>query len=279
MKVLEGIAMELEDCAYPTLTGVEITDDPKKAFMDTNWALLVGARPRSKGIERKDLLQINAPIFVSQGKAINKYAASDVRIVVVGNPANTNTLITATNAPDIPKERFSTMTRLDQNRAIAQLAKKLKALPSEIKRVIIWGNHSNTMVPDITHTTLNGKPIAKLIDKIWYHNDFLPNVINRGAKVIEYRGTSSALSAANALIDHLKELYQGSPKETWSSMAVWSNGYYDTPKAVFFSFPCFCKNGNWEIVKNLKIDNRIKYMIKKTGQDLLEEKIVVSQFL
>lgn len=270
MNALEGIAMELEDCAFPTLAGVDITDNPARAFDQTQWALLVGSRPRSQGMERKDLLTVNAPIFATQGKALNAQAGKDVRVVVVGNPANTNALIALKNAPDIPPERFSALTRLDHNRAVSLLAKTVQVSPSLVKRITIWGNHSATMVVDTSQATADGKPVVEPAD-------FAATIRNRGAAIIEKRGLSSALSAANAIIDHILSWHFGTPADDWTSLAVYSHGDYGTPNDTIFSFPCTCTGGTWQIVPNLSLSAEVQQGIKKTGEELEEERATIRE--
>lgn len=280
MGVLEGVAMELTDCAFPLLHDMVLTDDPKVAFDGANWAILVGAFPRKAGMDRSDLLGRNAPIFVEQGKAINNYAASDIRVLVVGNPVNTNALIAMSNAPDVPRERFTAMTRLDHNRAISQLARKTGANVADIYRMIIWGNHSNTMVPDISHCRIGRRKALNLVGKRWYKKEFVPTVVGRGAAVIKARGASSAASAANAAIDHVRNWALGTRKGDWVSMAVPSDGAYGAPKGVIFSFPCICPgDGTYQIVEGLKIDPDIQAGIQATGEELLAERAVVADLL
>lgn len=280
MGVLEGVAMELTDCAFPLLHDMVLTDDPKVAFDGANWAILVGAFPRKAGMDRSDLLGRNAPIFVEQGKAINHYAASDIRVLVVGNPVNTNALIAMSNAPDVPRERFTAMTRLDHNRAISQLARKTGANVADIYRMIIWGNHSNTMVPDISHCRIGRRKALNLVGKRWYKKEFVPTVVGRGAAVIKARGASSAASAANAAIDHVRNWALGTRKGDWVSMAVPSDGAYGAPKGVVFSFPCICPgDGTYHIVEGLKIDPEIQAGIQATGEELLAERAVVADLL
>jgi malate dehydrogenase len=280
MGVLEGVAMELTDCAFPLLHDMVLTDDPKVAFDGANWAILVGAFPRKAGMDRSDLLGKNAPIFVEQGKAINNYAASDIRVLVVGNPVNTNALIAMSNAPDVPRERFTAMTRLDHNRALSQLARKTGANVADIYRMIIWGNHSNTMVPDISHCRIGRRKALNLVGKRWYKKEFVPTVVGRGAAVIKARGASSAASAANAAIDHVRNWALGTRKGDWVSMAVPSDGSYGAPKGVIFSFPCICPgDGTYQIVQGLKIDPEIQAGIQATGEELLAERAVVADLL
>lgn len=280
MKALEGVAMELDDCAFPLLSSMVLTDDPNVAFADANWALLVGARPRTKGMERKDLLSANGAIFTVQGKAINDHAASDVRVLVVGNPANTNALIAMRSAPDVPAERFTAMTRLDHNRAISQLAGKSGRPVSAIKKVTIWGNHSATQYPDAFHAEIDGKPAAAVIgDDAWIKETFIPTVQKRGAAIIEARGQSSAASAANAAINHVQTWHHGTPAGDWVSMAIPSTGAYGSPEGVIFSYPVTVKDGKYSIVEGLELSDFDKQMIKVTGDELLEEKTAVEELL
>lgn len=280
LKALEGVAMELDDCAFPLLAGMVLSDDANTAFKDINWALLVGARPRSKGMERKDLLDANAAIFSVQGKALNNHAASDVRVLVVGNPANTNCLIAQRNAPDIPTERFTAMTRLDHNRAASQLAKKAGVPVTEVKKVTIWGNHSTTQYPDAYHAEIGGKPAAEVInDDAWIKQTFIPTVQKRGAAVIEARGQSSAASAANAAINHVQSWYQGTPAGDWISMAIPSTGAYGAPHGVVFGYPVTVSNGNISIVENLKLSDFDQQMLVATGKELGEERDAIAGML
>jgi malate dehydrogenase len=276
MKALEGVVMELDDCAFPLLHGVVMSDDAATAFNGVNWALLVGARPRSKGMERKDLLSANGQIFIGQGQALNANAASDVSVVVVGNPANTNCLIAMHNAPDIPNERFTAMTRLDHNRAVSQLAQKAGVPVTAVKKVSIWGNHSATQYPDAYHAEIDGKPAPQVIgDDNWIKNDFIPTVQKRGAAVIEARGQSSAASAANACINHVQTWYKGTPAGDWISMAIPSTGDYSSPQDVIFSYPVTVNNGKYEIVQGLDLSDFDRERIKITGEELLEERAAV----
>lgn len=280
MKALEGVAMELDDCAFPLLQDVVLTDDPSTAFGGVNWALLVGARPRSQGMERKDLLSANGKIFVGQGQAINDNAADDVRVVVVGNPANTNCMIAMRSAPDVPNERFTAMTRLDHNRAVSQLAQKVVRPVTAIKKVTIWGNHSATQYPDIYHAEVDGAPAASVVnDDAWIKSDFIPTVQKRGAAVIEARGQSSAASAANACINHVQTWYNGTPQGDWISMAIPSTGDYGSPEGVIFSYPLTIQNGKYEIVQGLDLSDFDKERIKITGDELLEERSAVEDML
>ena len=280
MKALEGVAMELVDCAFPLLADMVLTDDPNRAFQDTNWSLLVGARPRSKGMERKDLLSANGAIFTVQGKAINDNAASDVRILVVGNPANTNCLIAQRSAPDVPAARFTAMTRLDHNRAMFQLADKAQVPVTAVKKVTIWGNHSATQYPDAYHAEINGQNAAAVIDDdAWIKGSFIPNVQKRGAAIIEARGQSSAASAANAAINHVQTWYNGTAAGDWVSMGIPSTGAYGSPEGVIFSYPVMVKNGVYSIVEGLALSDFDKQMIAATGQELVEERDAVAEML
>lgn len=278
LKALEGVVMELDDCAFPLLSGVEIGADANKIFDGVNLALLVGARPRGPGMERSDLLEANGAIFTAQGKALNSVAASDVRIGVTGNPANTNALIALSNAPDIPKERFSALTRLDHNRAISQLATKTGAKVTDIKKMTIWGNHSATQYPDIFHAEVGGKNAAEVVnDQNWIENDFIPTVAKRGAAIIEARGASSAASAASATVDAARSWLLGSPDGDWVSMAVFSDGSYGVPEGIVSSFPVTTKNGDWSIVQGLEIDEFSRARIDKTTAELVEERAAVTE--
>jgi malate dehydrogenase len=274
----EGTAMELDDCAFPLLAGIDISDDPNKAFEGVNIALLVGARPRAKGMERSDLLEANGGIFKPQGEALNAHAASDIKVLVVGNPANTNCLIAQSNAPDIPRQRFAAMTRLDHNRAIAQLAKKADVTVSEITNVTIWGNHSATQYPDIFHAKVGGQNAAAVVnDQQWLENDFIPTVQKRGAAIIEARGASSAASAANAAIDHVHDWVLGTPAGDWVSMAIPADGSYGVREGVISSFPVTCSRGEYEIVQGLEIDDFSRSRIDATVGELNEEREAVAQ--
>jgi len=280
LKALEGVAMELDDCAFPLLSEIVMTDDANVAFNGINWALLVGARPRSQGMERKDLLEANAAIFSVQGKALNKSAASDVRILVVGNPANTNALIAKSNAPDIPAERFTAMTRLDHNRATSQIAQKAGVSLSKVKKVTIWGNHSATQYPDVYHAEINGSNAASVInDDAWVKETFIPTVQKRGAAIIAARGASSAASAANAAINHVQTWYNGTAAGDWASMAIPSNGEYGAPKGVIFGYPVTVKDGKISIVEGLSLTDFDKQMLANTGQELMEERAGVEHLL
>jgi malate dehydrogenase len=278
VKAAEGTAMELDDCAFPLLTGIDISDDPNQAFDGVNIAVLVGARPRSKGMERSDLLEANGGIFKPQGNALNGHAASDIRVLVVGNPANTNCLIAKSNAPDIPAERFSAMTRLDHNRAIAQLAAKTGAAVKDITNMTIWGNHSATQYPDIFQAKVNGQDAAALVDdQSWLENDFIPTVQKRGAAIIEARGASSAASAANAAIDHVHDWVLGTPAGDWVSMAIPSDGSYGVEEGVISSFPVTCSDGTYEIVQGLELGDFSRARIDATVNELKEERDAVKE--
>jgi malate dehydrogenase len=277
LKALEGVVMELDDGAFPLLSGVQIGADPNKIFDGVNLALLVGARPRGPGMERGDLLEANGAIFTAQGKALNSVAAEDVRIGVTGNPANTNALIALNNAPDIPKERFSALTRLDHNRAISQLAKKTGAKVTDIKKVTIWGNHSATQYPDIFHAEINGKNAAGVVnDEKWIADDFIPTVAKRGAAIIDARGSSSAASAASATVDAARDWLLGSPKDDWVSMAVISDGSYGVPEGLISSFPVTTKGGDWSIVQGLDINDFSRSRIDKSTAELADERSAVT---
>jgi len=278
LKALEGVVMELDDCAFPLLAGVEIGADPNKIFDGANLALLVGARPRGPGMERGDLLEANGAIFTAQGKALNSVAADDIRIGVTGNPANTNALIAMSNAPDIPKERFSALTRLDHNRAISQLAKKTGAKVTDIKKMTIWGNHSATQYPDIFHAEVGGKNAAELVDdQDWLANTFIPTVAKRGAAIIEARGASSAASAANAAVDHVHTWVNGTADGDWTSMAIPSDGSYGVPEGLISSFPVTTRDGDWEIVQGLEIDDFSRARMDATAAELIEERDAVKE--
>ena len=276
LKAVEGTAMELDDCAFPLVSAVDISDDPNKAFDGAQVAVLVGARPRSKGMERSDLLEANGGIFKPQGKALNDHAASDIKVLVVGNPANTNCLIAKSNAPDIPSERFTAMTRLDHNRAKAQLARKTGAAVKDITNMTIWGNHSTTQYPDIFHAKVAGQNAAELIDdQNWLENEFIPTVQKRGAAVIEARGASSAASAANAAVSHVHDWVLGTPAGDWVSMAIPSDGSYGVEEGLISSFPVTCSGGAYEIVQGLDLSDFSKSRIEVTVNELAEEREAV----
>lgn len=274
---LEGVAMELEDGAFPLLESVDISDDPWVGFAGANVALLVGARPRTAGMERADLLSANGTIFTEQGAAINASAADDVKVLVVGNPANTNAFIAMSNAPDVPAARFTAMTRLDHNRAIAQLAKKTGAPAAEIARVAIWGNHSATQFPDISYATVADRPALDLVDRTWLVDDFIPTVQQRGTAIIQARGASSAASAASAAIDHIHDWVLGTPQGDWVSMAVPSDGSYGVPEGVISSFPVTCAEGEYRIVQGLDIDEFSRARIDATVAELEQERAAVTE--
>jgi malate dehydrogenase len=276
LKAVQGTAMELVDCAFPLLGDIEISDDPNKAFDGANVAVLVGARPRSKGMERSDLLEANGGIFKPQGEALNEHAASDIKVLVVGNPANTNCLIAKSNAADIPSERFTAMTRLDHNRAIGQIAAKTGAPVTDITNMTIWGNHSTTQYPDVFHAKIAGESVAeKINDQQWLEGNFIPTVQKRGAAVLEARGASSAASAANAAIDHVRDWLLGTPSGDWVSMAIPSDGSYGVEEGLISSFPVTCSNGNYEIVQGLELSDFSKSRIEVTVKELADERQAV----
>ncbi len=277
LKALEGVVMELDDCAFPLLSKVEIGDDPRKVFDGVNAAMLVGARPRTAGMERGDLLSANGAIFTAQGKALNEVAADDVHICVTGNPANTNALICMDNAPDIPRQQFSALTRLDHNRAISQLAKKLGVAVADIKKMTIWGNHSSTQFPDIYHAEVAGRNAAEAVgDQEWIADSFIPTVAKRGAAVIEARGASSAASAANATVEHMHDWLLGTPTGDWVSMSVVSDGSYGVPEGLMSSFPVTCQEGRYTIVPGLELDDFSRAKIDASVAELVDEREAVS---
>ncbi|MCU0759752.1 MAG: malate dehydrogenase [Steroidobacteraceae bacterium] len=276
---LQGVVMELNDCAFPTLNKVVATDDARVAFKDCHAALLVGARPRGPGMERKDLLLANAQIFSAQGKALNDVASRDVRVLVVGNPANTNALIAMKNAPSLKPTSFTAMTRLDHNRALSQLAEKTGAHVNDIRKMIIWGNHSATQYPDITHATVKGQPAKSLVDQAWIESSFIPTVQQRGAAIIKARGASSAASAASAAIDHVRDWFAGSAAGDWLSMGIPSDGSYGIPEGVIYSYPVTIKGGRYEIVQGLAIDDFSRARMSATHKELLEERDGVKDLL
>lgn len=276
VKAAEGTAMELFDSAFPTLGSVDIFDDPKQAFDGANIAFLVGSMPRRAGMERSDLLQANGGIFGPQGAAINAVAADDIKVLVVGNPANTNALIAANHAPDVPSSRFTAMTRLDHNRALAQLAAKTGAHVTDLDKVTIWGNHSSTQYPDLTHATVKGQPITELLaDRAWVEGDFIPTVAKRGAAIIEARGASSAASAASAAIDHVRDWVKGVKGYSWTSAAIMSDGSYGVPEGIISSFPVISVDGEWKVVEGLEIDDFSRAEIDASVKELLHEKDTV----
>jgi malate dehydrogenase len=278
IRAAEGTAMELEDGAFPLLRAIEITDDPKQAFDGTDIALLIGARPRTKGMERSDLLEANGGIFKPQGEALNQQAADDIKVLVVGNPANTNCLIAMSHAPDIPSERFTAMMRLDHNRAIAQLANKLERPVTDIAQMTIWGNHSPTQYPDLVNALVDGSPAwPQVDDEVWIAEEFIPTVAKRGAAIIEARGASSAASAANAAIDHMRDWVLGTPDEDWVSMAVPSHGSYGVDEGLISGAPCTCSGGEWKLVEGLEINDFSRERIDKTVAELKEERDAVRE--
>ena len=280
LDALKGVVMELEDCAFPLLAGIVQTDDATVAFKDVDYALLVGSRPRGPGMERKDLLEANAAIFSAQGKALNDVASRDVKVLVVGNPANTNALIAQRNAPDLDPRNFTAMTRLDHNRAMAQLAGKTESTVNDVKKMIIWGNHSSTQYPDLTASTVNGKPALDLVDREWYEGTYIPEVQQRGAAIIKARGASSAASAANAAIAHVRTWALGSDENDWVSMGVYSNGEYGIAEGLIYSFPCTCTNGDWSIVDGVDVSSEFsKEKMAATEQELSEERDAVAHLL
>ncbi|MCG8488910.1 MAG: malate dehydrogenase [Chromatiales bacterium] len=276
---LNGVGMELEDCAFPLLHDIVLTDDPSIGFRGTDYAILIGAKPRSKGMERKDLITENAKIFSNQGKAINDHASPDVRVLVVGNPANTNALIAAANAPDLKPSQFTAMTRLDHNRALGQLANKSNSLVADITRMTIWGNHSMTQYPHIDNCLINGQPVFDLVSQDWAIDHFIPKIQRRGAEIIEARGLSSAASAADAVVDHVHDWALGTRDSDWVSMAVHSDGSYGIDEGVVFSFPVTCKNGNYEIVQGLELDDFSIARLKASEKELLEERTIIEDLL
>ncbi len=280
MPALEGVAMELEDCAFPLLAKTVLTDDMNTGCDGCNWALLVGARPRGKDMQRKDLLEANGPIFTGQGAALNVLGSDDLRVVVVGNPANTNCLIAMHAAPDVPKERFSAMMRLDHNRARGQLAAKAGVSVEDVDRVTIWGNHSSTQYPDAAHARIGGRPAPEVIgDDLWLRETFIPKVQERGAAIIAARGQSSAASAANALIDHVRAWKHGTREGDWVSMAVASTGAYGSPEGVIFGYPVTISNGEWQVVDGLEISEFDRERLEATGEELVEERAAVEHLL
>ena len=276
---LGGVVMELDDCAFPLLHSVTTSDDATVAFEDADYALLVGSRPRGPGMERADLLEANGAIFTKQGRALNDVASRNVKVLVVGNPANTNALIAMHNAPDLKPEQFSAMTRLDHNRAVAQLAQKTESAVKDVQKVIIWGNHSSTQVPDTSHATVAGKPASELVDETWVQNDFMPTVQKRGAAIIAARGSSSAASAASAAVDHMRSWTEGTPEGTWTSMAIPSSGAYGISQEVIYSFPVEIQGGNVKIVDGLENTAFIQEKMKASEHELLEERAAVEHLL
>lgn len=279
LEALKGVAMELEDCAFPLLAGMVCTDDAAVAFKGSDYALLVGARPRGPGMERKDLLEANAAIFSAQGRALNDNASKDIKVLVVGNPANTNALIAQRNAPAINPRQFTAMTRLDHNRAMSQIANKTGTTINDVTHMTIWGNHSATQYPDLHEAKINGQPAIDMIDQAWYEADFIPTVQQRGAAIIAARGASSAASAANAAIAHMRSWAMGTAAGDWVSMGVYSDGSYGIAEGLIYSFPCVCKDGDWEIVQGLEINNFSRAKMTATEQELTEERDAVQHLL
>lgn len=279
LPALDGVVMELNDGAFPLLAGIVATDDVNVAFKDVDYALLVGARPRGQGMERKDLLEANGAIFAPQGKALNDHAQRNVRVLVVGNPANTNALIAQQNAPDLDPKCFTSMMRLDHNRALSQLAEKTGKHVTDVKKVIVWGNHSSTQYPDLHHASVNGKPALSLVDQAWYEKDFIPTVQQRGAAIINARGASSAASAAAAAIDHMRTWVQGTAEGDWVSMAVPSDGSYGIRPGVNYGYPVTVKNGKYEIVQGLEINAFSRVRMEATEKELREERAGVEHLL
>ena len=275
MGAVSGVVMELEDCAFPLLQGVVASDDPNVAFKDADFALLVGARPRGPGMERSDLLEANGAIFTVQGKALNDHASRDVKVLVVGNPANTNALIALQSAPDLDPKQFTAMTRLDHNRALAQLAAKTGTQTNDIRKMTIWGNHSSTQYPDISNVKIDGKKATETIDRDWYENNFIPTVQTRGAAIIKARGASSAASAASSAIDHMRSWALGTAKKDWVSMAIPSDGSYGVAEGIIFSYPVKCKNGKYKIVQGLDVDDFSQARLDATEKELREEREAV----
>jgi len=279
LPALNGVVMELDDCAFPLLAGVVATDDANVAFKDVDYALLVGARPRGPGMERKDLLSANGAIFGPQGKALNAHARRDVKVLVVGNPANTNALIAQANAPDLDPRCFTAMVRLDHNRAKGQLAAKADAHNTDVRKMIIWGNHSSTQYPDIHHATVKGKPALSLVDQAWYEKEFIPTVQQRGAAIIKARGASSAASAASAAIDHMHSWALGTAEGDWVSMGIPSDGSYGIEPGVIYGYPVTCKNGKYDIVQGLEINAFSRARMDATDKELREERAAVEHLL
>ncbi len=279
LEALKGVAMELDDCAFPLLAGMICTDDAAVAFKDSDYALLVGARPRGPGMERKDLLEANAAIFSAQGKALNDNASKEIKVLVVGNPANTNSLIAQRNAPDINPRQFTAMTRLDHNRAMSQIASKTGTTINDVTQMTIWGNHSATQYPDLHEAKVKGQPAIDMVDQAWYEDDFIPTVQQRGAAIIAARGASSAASAANAAIAHMRSWALGTADGDWVSMGVYSDGSYGITEGLIYSFPCTCKDGDWAIVQGLDVNDFSRVKMAATEQELTEERDAVHHLL
>lgn len=279
LKALQGVVMELDDCAFPLVHKIQVSDDPNVAFKEAQYALLVGAKPRGPGMERADLLAANGGIFKVQGKAINDHANRAIKVLVVGNPANTNAWTCMVSAPDINPRQFTAMTRLDHNRAVAQLAAKTNRAVSDIRKVIIWGNHSTTQYPDLSQAVVGGKAAFACVDRAWYENDYIPRVAKRGAEIIEARGASSAASAANAALEHMRDWVLGTPADDWTSMGIPSDGSYGIEKGLMYSFPVVCKGGNYEIVQNLSIDEFSRKRMSATETELKEERAAIQKLV
>ena len=279
LNALKGVVMEINDCAYPLLQGVTVSDDPNVAFKDADVAMLVGAKPRGKGMERGDLLAENGKIFGPQGRALNEHASRDVKVLVIGNPANTNCLIAMKNAPDLDPRQFTAMTRLDHNRAISQVSEKTGTPVTDIRKVIIWGNHSATQYPDLNHATIAGKPAMAQLDQAWVRDQFIPRVQKRGAEVIEARGLSSAASAAYAGLDHVRDWVHGSAEGDWVSMGIPSDGSYGIPEGLIYSYPCVCRGGEYEIVQGLDIDDFSRGKMDATRTELEEERDAIKDLV
>lgn len=279
MKALQGVVMELDDCAFPLVAGIETSDDPNVAFRNAQYALLVGARPRGPGMERADLLAANGGIFKVQGKAINDHASRDIKVLVVGNPANTNAWTCMKSAPDINPRQFTAMTRLDHNRAVAQLAAKTGSTVADIRKVTIWGNHSTTQYPDLSQALVAGKAALSLVERTWYENDYIPRVAKRGAEIIDARGASSAASAANAALEHMRDWALGTPADDWTSMGIPSDGSYGIDVGLMYSFPVRCKGGDYEIVQGLPVDDFSRARMQATEKELQEERAAVQQLV
>ena len=279
MDAVQGVMMELDDCAFPLLAGLQASDQAEEAFKDADYILLVGAKPRGPGMERKDLLEANAAIFSVQGKAMNAVASRDVRVLAVGNPANTNALIAQRNAPDLDPRCFTAMTRLDHNRALAQLANRTGTHVTDIQKLTVWGNHSATQYPDISHAVVDGKAASDLVDQAWLEESFIPTVQQRGAAIIKARGASSAASAANAAIDHMRSWALGTEDNDWVSMGVYSDGSYGIAEGLIYSFPCRCKDGDWEIVQGVAVGEFSETKMRATETELAEERDAVAHLL
>lgn len=279
MKALQGVVMELDDCAFPLVAGIETSDDPNVAFKNAHYALLVGARPRGPGMERADLLAANGGIFKVQGKAINDHASRDIKVLVVGNPANTNAWTCMKSAPDINPRQFTAMTRLDHNRAVAQLAAKTGSTVADIRKVTIWGNHSTTQYPDLSQALVSGKAALSLVERPWYENEYIPRVAKRGAEIIDARGASSAASAANAALEHMRDWALGTPADDWTSMGIPSDGSYGIDTGLMYSFPVRCKGGDYEIVQGLPVDDFSRSRMAATEKELQEERAAVQQLV